>query len=265
MGRYPELEGKAVVVTGAGRGIGLAIARRFVEEKARVVLTDIRKGDADDVIAHAREVGTEALYRQMDVTSGQQVENLVSMVVNDFGRLDILVNNAGIGEIVPLTEVNEGSYDRQMTVNAKGTFLCATAAARQMLKQGGGRIINNASGAGKMAPGKSIPLGVYAMSKHAVVGLTKSLGAELAGDNILVNCVCGGVIDTPMWEMIDREIAGRQGVAPGSVKAGAVKGVPIGRIQKPEDLANMIVWLASDDASYVAGQALNCSGGLVPY
>ena len=153
-----------------------------------------------------------------------------------------------------------------MMVNAKGTFLCDTAAARQMLEQGGGgRIINNASGAGKMAPGKAIPLGVYAMTKHAVVGLTKSLGNELAADNILVNCVCGGIVDTAMWDMIDREIAKREGVEIGSVKARCVASVPIGRIQQPEDLAHMIVWLASDDAGYVAGQALNCCGGLVPY
>ena len=266
MARYPELKGRSVVITGAGRGIGLAIARRFVEEGCRVMLTDINEGSSAEVITYAREVGTEAVYLNADVTSKDQVEAMIQEAVNRLGWLDIMVNNAGIGEIAPMVEVSEDSYDRQMGVNAKGVFLCATAAARQMLKQGGGgRIINNASGAGKMAPGKAIPLGVYAMSKHAVIGLTKALGVELAGDNILVNCVCAGIVDTPMWDLIDREIAEREGVAEGSVKARAVASVPIGRIQKPEDVANMIVWLASNDASYVAGQALNCSGGLVPY
>ncbi len=265
MGRYAELKGKSVVVTGAGRGIGLAIARRFVEEGCRLLLTDINKGSSAEVITYARKIGTEAIYLTVDVSSKDQVEAMIQKAVERFGRLDVIVNNAGISEISPIIEVPEESYDRQMAVNAKGVFLCATAAARQMLKQGGGRIINNASGAGKMAPGKAIPLGVYAISKHAVIGLTKAMGVELAGDNILVNCVCAGIVDTPMWDLVDREIAKREGVPIGSVKARVVASVPIGRIQKPEDLANMIVWLASDDAGYVAGQALNCSGGLVPY
>ncbi len=265
MARYPELEGKSVTITGAGRGIGLAIAQRFVEEGSRVMLTDIAEGNAGQVIALAQELGTKAVYRNVDVTSKDQVEAMVAKAVECFGQLNVMVCNAGVAEIAPLVEASEDSYDRQMAVNAKGTFLCATAAARQMLKQGGGQIIINASGAGKKAPGKALPLGVYAISKHAVVGLTKSLGVELAADNVLVNCVCGGVIDTPMWDLIDKEIANREGVPIGSVKARRVASVPIGRIQQPADLANMVVWLASDDASYVAGQALNCSGGSVPY
>jgi len=265
MGRYEELEGKSVVVTGAGRGIGLAIADRFVKERCRVMLTDIHEGDCARVIANASELGTEAFFRKVDVTSRSEVEDMVTEAVSCIGRLDVMINNAGIGEISPLIDVTEDSYDRQMAVNSKGVFLCATAAARQMLKQGGGRIINNASGAGKMAPGKAVPLGVYAMSKHAVVGLTKALGAELAADNVLVNCVCAGIVDTPMWDLIDTETTRLTGAPKGSLKAAAVASIPIGRIQTPEDLANMIVWLASDDSSYVAGQALNCCGGLVPY
>ena len=266
MGRYAELTGKSVIVTGAGRGLGLAIAQRFVEEGSRVILADISEGSSPDVVSLADRLGTEALFRRVDVCSKDQVEDMVAGAVRGFGRLDVMVNNAGIAEIAALVDVDEGSYDHQMAVNAKGTFLCATAAARQMLKQGGGgRIINNASGAGKIAPGKATPLGVYAMSKHAVVGLTKALGLELAADNILVNCVCAGIVDTPMWDLIDRETARQKGLPLGSVKATAVASIPIGRIQKPEDLASMVVWLASDDASYVAGQALNCCGGLVPY
>lgn len=266
MAKYAELRDKSVIVTGAGRGIGLAIARRFVEEGSRVMLTDIQKGDAAEVISLAGERRTEAIYKTVDVCRRDEVEAMIAEAVRAFGRLDVIVNNAGIGEIAPMIDVTEDSYDRQMNVNTKGTFLCATAAARQMLKQGGGgRIINNASGAGKMAPGKAVPLGVYAMSKHAVIGLTKALGLELAADNILVNCVCAGIVDTPMWDLIDREATKLTGDPEGSLKAAAVDSIPIGRIQKPDDLANMIVWLASDDADYVAGQALNCSGGLVPY
>jgi NAD(P)-dependent dehydrogenase (short-subunit alcohol dehydrogenase family) len=164
------------------------------------------------------------------------------------------------------TGVRRPLLDRQMTVNARGAFLTATAAARQMLRQGdGGRIIINASGAGKMAPGKEAPLGVYAMTKHAVVGLTRQLGVELAGDGILVNCICGGIVDTEMWNVIDRGVTGRSGAEAGSFKAEAVASVPIGRIQRPEDMANVAVYLAGNEADYIAGQTLNVSGGRLPY
>ena len=266
MATYPELIDRAVIVTGAGRGIGLAIARRFVTEGALVLLTDIAKRDSAEVINLAAQRGTRAAYQPMDVTSKEQVEQAIARAVELFGRLDCMVCNAGICEVAPLVEASGSSFDRQMTVNAKGAFLTATAAARQMLRQGsGGRIIINASGAGKMAPGKEAPLGVYAMSKHAVVGLTRQLGVELAADGILVNCICGGIVDTEMWDVIDRGVIDRSGGAPGSFKAQAVDSVPIGRIQRPEDMANAAVYLASDDSSYIAGQTLNVSGGRLPY
>ena len=266
MAKYPELAEKSVLVTGAGRAIGLAIARRFVNEGADVLLTDIAAGDAQEVLDLAANLGTQAAFQELDVTSAEQTATAINRVVEEFGKLDIMVCNAGIGEIAPLIEATEDSFDRQMNVNAKGTFLSATAAARQMVKQGhGGRIIVNASGAGKIAPGRATPLGVYAISKHAAIGLTKQLGVEMAGHGILVNCICGGIVDTPMWDLIDREVTKRNGDEVGSFKAEAVAGIPVGRIQQPEDMANLIAYLASDDASYIAGQALNCSGGMLPY
>ena len=266
MAKYPELKNQSVIVTGAGRGIGLAIARRFVMEGARVLLTDVAAGDSAEVIALAEQNDTQAAYQMLDVTSSQQVNQAIQRGVDLFGRLDCMVVNAGIGEIAPLIEATEESFDRQMAVNAKGAFLTATAAARQMIQQGsGGRIIVNASGAGKIAPGKAVPLGVYAMSKHAAIGLTKQLGVELAGDGILVNCICGGIVDTPMWELIDREITERSGEPTGSFKAQVVESIPVGRIQEPADMANAVLFLASQEASYIAGQTLNCSGGLLPY
>ncbi len=266
MATYPELKGRSVLVTGAGRGIGLAIAHRFVREGSRVLMTDIEDGDSQSVISLADESSSQAAYYRLDVTSRAEVDAGIAKVVELFGRLDVMVCNAGVGEIAPLIEASEGSFDRQMKVNAKGTFLCATSAARQMLLQGeGGRILINASGAGKIAPGKATPLGIYAMTKHAAVGLTKQLGAELAGDGILVNCVCGGIVDTAMWELIDREVTRRSGEPQGSYKAAAAASVPIGRIQTPDDMASMFVYLASDDAGYSTGQTFNCSGGLLPY
>jgi NAD(P)-dependent dehydrogenase (short-subunit alcohol dehydrogenase family) len=181
--------------------------------------------------------------------------------VSEFGRVDVLINNAGIAIPEPMMEADERAWDRQMDVNAKGVFLCCQAAARQMQKQQtGGRIIINASGAGRTSPG-SVPLGVYAASKHAAVGLARAFSDELAPD-ILVNCVCAGVVDTEMWDLIDREMAERSGEPIGSIKDRIVASIPIGRIQKPEDVANVIVFLASNDASYITGQAISADGGL---
>jgi NAD(P)-dependent dehydrogenase (short-subunit alcohol dehydrogenase family) len=203
---------------------------------------------------------------KVDVTSKADTERMVQQTVQHLGPLNILVNNAGIGAIKTLLDTDEATWDALMNVNAKGVLLCTQAAVRQMIAQGnGGRIINNASGAGKTAPGKGIPLGAYAASKHAVVALTRQFGFELAEHQILVNCLCAGIVDTPMWDLIDREVAAMENKPVGSVKAGAVAGIPLGRIQQPEDVANMVAFLASSDASYTTAQTFDVSGGLLPY
>lgn len=265
MPRY-ELDGQVAIVTGGGRGIGRAIARRLGREGCRVAVADLDRTTAGDVAAEIQQAGGEAMALAVDVTSKKEADDMVRQTAERWGSLNILVNNAGIGAVAPLLETDEQTWDAMMNVNAKGVLLCSQAAARQMIEQGGGgRIINNASGAGKIAPGKGVPLGAYAASKHAVVAVTKQMGLELAEHAILVNCVCAGIVDTPMWDLIDREIAAMQDVPVGSVKAQAVAGVPLGRIQQPEDVANVVAFLASEDASYMAGQTYNVSGGLLPY
>lgn len=265
MSRY-ELDGRAAIVTGAGRGIGRAIAMRLAHEGAAVLVSDVEGTEAELVAAEIRGLGGRALASCADVTFAGDAERLVAEAVDAFGALDILVNNAGVGAVAPLLETSEKTWDTLMDVNAKGVLLCSQAAARRMTEQGtGGRIINNASGAGKIAPGRDIPLGAYSASKHAVVALTRQLGLELAPHGILVNCVCAGIVDTPMWDLIDRESARLQGLAIGDVKARAVAGIPLGRIQQPEDVAAVVAFLASDDAGYITAQALNVCGGLLPY
>ncbi|MDD9955649.1 MAG: glucose 1-dehydrogenase [Anaerolineaceae bacterium] len=260
------LEGQAAIVTGAGRGIGRAIALRLAREGVGVTIADVDGGNAAAVALEIEAAGGAALAQRTDVTQRDEVGTMVAATVGRFGRLDILVNNAGIGIIQPLLETDEASWQAQMDVNAKGTLLCTQAAARHMIAQGrGGRIINNASGAGKIAPGAATPLGAYAASKHAVVGLTRQFGAELARHQILVNCLCAGIVDTEMWALIDREIATLEGAEVGSVMQRAVDSIPLGRVQQPEDVANMVAFLASDDASYSTGQAFNVSGGMLPY
>ena len=265
MPRY-HLDGQVAIVTGGGRGIGRAIALRLAQEGCLVAVADLDGGTAAQVADEVREQGGQALPIQVDVTRKEEVQQMVSQTSDQLGDLRILVNNAGIGAIAPLLETDEETWDALMNVNAKSVLLCSQAAALQMIEQGGGgRIINNASGAGKIAPGKNMPLGAYAASKHAVVALTKQMGLELSDHGILVNCVCAGIVDTPMWDLIDRETAARQGVPVGSIKAQAVAGVPLGRIQQPEDVANLVAFLASDDAAYMTGQTYNVSGGLLPY
>jgi NAD(P)-dependent dehydrogenase (short-subunit alcohol dehydrogenase family) len=186
--------------------------------------------------------------------------------VDTFGRLDILVNNAGVGVVAPLLDTDEKMWDTVMDVNAKGVLLCSQAAARRMIGQGeGGRIVNNASGAGKVAPGADIPLGAYSASKHAVVALTRQFGLELAPHGILVNCVCAGIVDTPMWDLIDRETAAIRGVPIGETKARAVASIPLGRIEQPEDVAGVVAFLVSGDGGYITAQAFNVCGGIIPY
>ena len=261
-----ELNGQVAIVTGGGRGIGRAIALRLAKEGARVAVADLNEANARQVAQAIEADRGQALALKVDVTRKADAERMVHETVQHFGRLDVLVNNAGVGVIAPLLDTDEAAWDIQMNVNAKGVLLCTQAAARQMIAQGnGGRIINNASGAGKIAPGKDTPLGAYAASKHAAVALTKQFGLELAPHHILVNCVCAGIVDTDMWDLIDRETAKLQHVPPGSVKARAVAGIPVGRIQQPEDVANMVAFLASEDSSYITAQTLNVCGGLLPY
>ena len=265
MPRY-DLDGQVAIVTGAGRGIGRATALRLAREGVNVTVADINEANANGVAEEIESAAGTAYPVTVNVTDKADTERMVAETISQFGKLDILVNNAGIAIIASLMDTDEAAWDALMNVNAKGVLLCSQAAARQMIDQGdGGRIINNASGAGKVAPGKATPLGVYAASKHAVVALTKQFGLELSEHGILVNCVCPGIVDTSMWELIDREVARLEGVPVGSVKERAAARIPVGRIQQPEDVANLIAYLASSDASYITAQALNVSWGMLPY
>jgi meso-butanediol dehydrogenase/(S,S)-butanediol dehydrogenase/diacetyl reductase len=261
-----DLDGRVAIVTGGGRGIGRAIALRLAREGAAVLVADLGTDAADEAVAEITGSGGRAASHAVDVRVAAQVDAMTDAAVAAFGGLDILVNNAGIGAVARLLDTSEQTWDDVMDVNAKGTLLCSQSAARRMIAQGrGGRIVNNASGAGKIAPGRDTPLGAYAASKHAVVALTKQLGLELAEHQILVNCVCAGIVDTPMWDLIDREVAAILGVPEGEVKAGAVAAIPLGRIEQPEDVAAFVAYLCSDDASYITAQALNVCGGMLPY
>ena len=262
MARFPELMGRVVVVTGAARGIGEEIARRFVTEGSSVVLADRDQAGAESSARELVDLEGRAIGVGCDVTDRNHVEEMFDVALAEFGSLDVLVNNAGVAIVEPLMEANDDAWDAQMAVNAKGVFLCTQVAARHMRQQGRGRIIVNASGAGRTSPGK-VPLGIYAASKHAAVGLTRAFADELAPSGILVNCVCAGIVDTDMWGLIDERMTADSGQPVGTARDEAVSTVPLGRIQLPSDVANAVILLASDEASYITGQALSADGGLL--
>lgn len=257
-----NLEGKVALVTGAARGIGRAIALRLADEGADVAVVDLDLPGASAVASEVEARGRRALALRANVTSAEDVEEMVRQAVAALGHIDILVNNAGIQTIAYLLEMKEEDWDRIFEVNVKAMWLCSRAVARQMIQQGrGGRIINASSRAGKVA--SVLPIGAYVATKHAVIGLTRSLALELAPHQITVNAYCPGVVETPMWDLIDSEVSARRGVPRGSVKASQVNSIPLGRLEQPEDVAKLVAFLASAESDYMTGQAINITGGSV--
>ena len=256
-----RLAGKVAAVTGAGRGIGRGIAERFVAEGAAVVLVDRDPAVSDVAAELARHAGTEAAGVTCDVTDESSVAGMVAEVEDRFGRLDVLVNNAGAITIAPLAELTVEAWNRVLAVNTTGAFLCAKAVAPVMRRGGrGGRILNAASGQARQG---FIYTPHYAASKFGVIGLTQSLAKELARDQITVNAYCPGIVGSDMWDYNDREW-GRLlgGYAPGELMAEWVAGIPLGRAGSNDDVANLLVFLASDEAAYITGQAINIDGGM---
>lgn len=245
--------GKSVLVTGAAGGIGRAAAIAFAREGARVVVSDITVAGGEETVAMITQAGGEAIFVKADIARAADVEALIAKVVVTYGRLDCAFNNAGIEiEHQPLADADEDTFDLIMNVNVKGVWLCMKHEIRQMLKQGGGSIVNTASVAGLVgAPLQPI----YAASKHAVIGLTKTAAAEYGRTGIRINAVCPGVIRTAMMDRaIEREPKREKAIQ---------KIHPIGRLGEAEEIANAALWLSSDSASFVTGHSLAVDGGLV--
>jgi NAD(P)-dependent dehydrogenase (short-subunit alcohol dehydrogenase family) len=256
-----RLEGKVALVTGGARGIGRAIAERFAAEGASVAILALH---ADSAARTASELGGAALGLGGDVASEDDVRRAVAETVVAFGRLDVMVNNAGAIELGPVVDTAAETWDRVVAVNLRGAFLGCREAARQMIAQGsGGRIVNASSGAGRRADGL---IGAYAASKFGVIGLTQALAVELAPHAITVNAYCPGhVTSTPMWDHIDAELTARSGDERGAAKRAAEGEPPLGRSGLPEEVAAAVAYLASDEAAFVTGHALVIDGGLVRY
>src|SRR5579872_1758987 len=251
-----KLKDKAAIVTGGARGIGRAIAARYVKEGARVFIADLQMDLARDA---AEAIGERAEAIEVNVTDLASINRMVAQVATKAGGVDILVNNAAIFDLAPIVDVTEASFDKVFVVNVKGLFFSLQAVARHMIARGqGGKIINMASQAGRR--GEAL-VSIYCASKAAVISLTQSAGLDLIKHKINVNAISPGVVDTPMWDDVDLLFAKYEGRKPGEKKRLVGEAVPYGRMGYPEDHVGAAVFLASADADYVVAQTLNVDGG----
>ncbi len=249
----PDLKGKVSLVTGAGSGIGRQSALAFARAGAKVVASDIVPEGGEETVRMIKDMGGDATFVKCDVAQDADVKALIDAAVAAYGRIDCAHNNAGIeGMAGPCVACTEENWDRTIGINLKGVFLCCKYEIPVMLKQGGGAIVNTSSVAG-LVGFAGIP--AYTASKHGVAGLTKCIALDYATQNIRCNAVCPGVIHTPM---IDRFTGGD----PAAMQA-MIATEPVGRLGKPEEIADAVVYLCSDEASFVTGIAMPVDGAFV--
>jgi len=247
-----DLKDKVAIITGARRGMGRTHALALAKAGAKVVVSDISQEDCQKVVEEIKKAGGEAIAVKCDVTKKEEADEMVEKAIEKFGKVDILVNNAGICQFKPFFELTEEEWDRTLDINLKGYFLCAQAAAKEMAKQKSGVIINIASVA-MGQQGIGFPNIVhYCASKGGIVGMTEALAVELAPYNIRVNAISPGMIETPMIDPVKQD--------PKIMEAMLAR-VPMRRVGKPEEVSNLVLFLASDASSYMTGSTVVIDGG----
>ena len=245
--RY-DLEGKTAIITGSSRGIGRATALRMAEERVNVVVNYLEHNrSAEEVVKRIRKMGCKSFKIKADVRNFEEVQKLVNITMEKFGRIDVLVNNAGIVEDRTLIKMSLEEWKNVIRTNLTGVFYCSKLVAQEMVKQGSGRIINISSVVGQIG---NFGQTNYSASKAGVLGFTKSLARELADKGITVNAVCPGFIDTDMVRKL-----------PDKVKEEILRKIPLKRFGKPQEVAEIIVFLSSNRSSYITGQTFNINGG----
>jgi len=248
----PNLKNKTVLITGARRGMGRAHALILAKYGAKVIVTDIDLDECQQVVEEIKKQGGQALALRLDVTQKDEVAQVFQEAVQKFGRIDVLVNNAGIAEFQSFLIMSEEEWDKTLDINLKGQFLCAQAAAIQMKKQGSGAIVNIASVA-MGQQGIGFPnIAHYCASKGGIAALTEALAVELAPLNIRVNCIAPGLIDTPMINTVKSDPKTMEGM---------LGRIPLHRTGRPEEVSELVAFLASDDSSYITGSVVVIDGG----
>jgi len=247
-----NLKNKVAIITGARRGMGKADALALAKAGAKVVVSDISQPDCQKVVEEIKKQKGEAVAVKCDVAKKEEVDNMVKVAIDQWGKVDILINNAGICQFKPFLDLTEEEWDRTIDINLKGYFLCAQAAAKEMAKQKSGAIVNIASIAmGQVGVGFAT-LAHYTASKGGIVGMTETLAIELGVHNIRVNAIAPGVIETPMIDPVKQDPKAMEGI---------LTRLPLHRVGKPEEVSNLVLFLASDESSYITGSTVVVDGG----
>lgn len=262
---YRNFQGKTVVITGACRGIGAGIAARFARDGANLVMVSNDRRVFETAERLQAQEGGNILPVQADVTDEAEVADLYARAAATFGTIDVSIQNAGVITIAAFDKMPKADFEKVLAVNTTGVWLCCREAAKYMVKQQSGSLINTSSGQGRQG---FIYTPHYAASKMGVIGITQSLAHELAPWNITVNAFCPGIIESEMWDYNDRmwgEILSseRKQYGKGELMAEWVEGIPLKRAGQPQDVAGLVAFLASDDARYITGQTINVDGGLI--
>ena len=254
-----KFKDKVALVTGSGQGIGEGLALRFAQEGCSVAAVDINEESAGRTAKKIEEAGGAALPVRVDVTKSSEVNEMVKGVIDRFGKIDICINCAGILKAHFIADFPEETWRQIIDINLTGYFLVVKAVSAEMVKRKSGKIINISSKSGKVG---SLWNSAYSASKFGIIGLSQSAALDLAPFNINVNVICpGNVLSSPLWAKLDKEYSKKLGITPEEVRRKYVEKVPLGRDCRIEDIANVAVFLASEEASYMTGQSINVTGG----